>query len=217
MSRFFLVLSLVIFLFYGHPSRVEGADTFVLDDFDAGLSPQWQSEKFKGLTDYQVVELAGEKFLRAECAVTASALVLNKKYLLRAYPYLSWRWKIAHILAAGDAHYKARDDYAARIYVVFPHWFFPKTRSINYIWANRLAKGSLFASKYAANSVMMAVQSGDEKVGQWVRERQNVYEDYWRIFGEEPPPVGAIAIMTDGDDTGGHALAWYDDLRLESR
>jgi hypothetical protein len=36
------------------------------------------------------------------------------------------------------------------------------------------------------------------------------------IFGEESPPVGAIAIMTDTDNTGESVTAYYDDIRLES-
>ncbi len=61
---------------------------------------------------------------------------------------------------------------------------------------------------------MIALQSGDQRAGSWLEERVNVYEDYRRLFGEEPPPVGAIAIMTDTDQTGERAVAWYDDLRI---
>ena len=35
-----------------------------------------------------------------------------------------------------------------------------------------------------------------------------------RIFGEEPPEAGAVAIMTDTDNTGESAVAFYDDIRL---
>lgn len=190
-------------------------DVQILDDFNAALNPNWQIKEFKGQTEYSIIDLDGEKVLMAKSDGAASALVFSKTYSLRNYPVLSWRWKVKDILQQGDARVKGTDDYAARIYVVFPHWFFPMTRSINYIWANKLAKGSSIPSTYAANSVMVAVQSGPENVGRWITERHNVREDYRRIFGDEPPPVGAIVIMTDTDDTGGTALAWYDDLRIE--
>ena len=45
-------------------------------------------------------------------------------------------------------------------------------------------------------------------------DRQKDQEDYRRIFGEEPPMVGAIAIMTDTDNTQQSAVAWYDDIRI---
>jgi hypothetical protein len=59
---------------------------------------------------------------------------------------------------------------------------------------------------------MVAVESGAERTGAWVDERRNVLEDYRAIFGEEPPSVGAVAIMTDTDNTGESALACYDDI-----
>ena len=34
------------------------------------------------------------------------------------------------------------------------------------------------------------------------------------IFGEEPPKVGAVAIMSDSDNSGGIAEAFFDDLML---
>jgi hypothetical protein len=190
-------------------------DTLVIDDFNAGLKPNWKIKTFKGQTHYSVIDQDGERVLTALSTAAASALVFEKTYSLRDYPVLSWRWKVANILAGGDARSKAGDDYPARIYVVFPHWFFPKTRSINYIWANKLPKGAHLPSSYTANSVMVAVQSGPEQVGRWIRERRNVRDDYRRIFGTEPPAAGAIAIMTDTDNTGGTARAWYDDIRLE--
>ncbi len=60
--------------------------------------------------------------------------------------------------------------------------------------------------------MMVAVESGEENSGKWISEERNIVADYRRLFGEEPPMVGAIAIMTDTDNTGENARAWYDDL-----
>lgn len=190
----------------------------VLDDFESGSLDQWQEKEFSGTTKYSLSPgEAGQGFcLKAQCEGSASGLVLNRSYRLQDYPYLSWRWKIKATLPKGDTSHRSTDDYAARIYVVFPHWFFPKTRTLNYIWANRLPQGQLVPSPVTSNSMMLAVESGNEKAGTWQLERRNVLEDFRRAFGEEPPPVGAIAIMTDGDDTGGKATAWYDDLCIGS-
>ena len=190
-------------------------ETLVIDNFNAGLHPNWKSEEFKGQTRYSIVALEGDKVLKGESAGTASALVFKKKYSLQDYPVLAWRWKVEDILSAGDARSKETDDYAARIYVVFHHWFVPMTRSINYIWANKLPQGAQLPNSYVPNSVLVAVQSGRENTGRWITERHNVREDYLRIFGEEPSAVVAIAIMTDSDDTHSRAVAWFDDIRIE--
>jgi hypothetical protein len=52
-------------------------------------------------------------------------------------------------------------------------------------------------------------------VGQWVSEERNIYEDYRKLFGKEPPQIGAVAIMTDTDDTQDEVTAWYGDIFLE--
>jgi hypothetical protein len=59
---------------------------------------------------------------------------------------------------------------------------------------------------------MIVVRSGAAAVGTWVDEERNVYEDYRKAFGEEPPMIKGIAVMTDTDDTGESATAWYGDI-----
>jgi hypothetical protein len=65
--------------------------------------------------------------------------------------------------------------------------------------------------------MVVAVESGPGKVGTWVAEQRNIYEDYKRAFGEEPPRIGAVAVMTDTDDTGDDVTAWYGDITLSDR
>lgn len=187
-----------------------------IDDFEAGLSPNWQAKSFGGDTEYRVVAGGSGKVLQATSRGTASGLIYKIDYSLNDYPLLHWRWKIANVLEKGDARRKEGDDYPARVYVIFPHWFPPKTRSINYIWDNRLPKESFLPNAFYANAIMVVAESGREKVGQWIEEVRDVRADYRRIFGGEPPPVGAIALMTDTDNTGETATAWYDDIRIEA-
>jgi hypothetical protein len=178
---------------------------------ESGLSG-WAEKSFKGKTQYRIVEDAGINVLQANSQNAASGLVFEAAYHPQDYPVLSWRWKVANILAKGDSRTKAGDDYAARVYVVFPHWFFPKTRTLNYIWANRLPKEAIQANAYLGNAMMIAVESGAEQLGEWQTVRRNIVDDYRRAFGEDPPDIGAIAIMTDTDNTGESAMAWYGDI-----
>ncbi len=207
-----LALLLILFGCFG---MVFGAPSEIVEDFESGNLTGWEEEVFRGKTRYEVIPDGPGRVLRAESEGTASALVFRKSYRLEDFPFLSWRWKVDQVLDRGDARTREGDDYAARLYVVFPHWFPPKTRSINYIWANRLPRGSFLPNPYFGNAVMLAVESGGERVGLWRQERRNVLEDYRAIFGEAPPQVGAIAIMTDTDNTGESARAFYDDIRIE--
>jgi hypothetical protein len=195
------------------PSVSVATDVIELGSFSRlGLSG-WTEKSFKDLTQYLIVEEGGQRVLFARSENAASGLIFETDYAPQEFPLLSWRWKISDTIRQGDSRIKAGDDYAARIYVVFPHWFFPMTKTLNYIWANQLPKNSSQLSVYTSNDMMIAVESGATKAGEWVAVQRNLIDDYRQAFGEEPPNVGAIAIMTDTDNTGETALAWYGDIR----
>ena len=63
---------------------------------------------------------------------------------------------------------------------------------------------------------MVAVQSGPSQAGQWLTEERDILADYRRLFGEEPGEAEAIAIMTDTDNTGERATAWYGEITLST-
>ena len=189
-------------------------DRILIDDFENGLKPGWTTKIFKGETHYSVVKTDQGQVLQAQSNAAASGLVYEIEYAPAEYPILAWRWKIEKTIDKGDERSKAGDDYAARIYVIFPHWFFPKTRTLNYIWANHLPQNEILPNAYTGNAMMLAASSGPDEAGTWVKVRRNIVEDYRRAFGEDPPEVGAIAIMTDTDNTGETVLAWYDDILI---
>ncbi len=190
------------------------AEPLPIDDFRAGISARWEEKVFKGKTVYKPVYEDGRHAVKAESRASASALIYRVSFYPDAYPRLSWSWKIAHTIGKGDARTKAGDDYAARVYVVFPSFLFWKTRAVNYIWANRLPRGTFLPNAYTGNAVMVAVESGDVNAGRWLDEERNVADDFRRAFGEDPPKVGAVAIMTDTDNTGEEAVAWYGAIRF---
>jgi len=192
------------------------ADEILLDDYEKGLSPGWMEKSFKGKTDYQVTRQDDQWCIKATSRSAASALYHKIKFDLKDYPILTWRWKVDRVLARGSALHKDGDDYAARVYVVFPSWLFWKTKALNYIWANKLPIGQAVPNPFTANAMMIAVQSGPRLTGKWVEETRNILEDYRRYFGTEPPSAGAIAIMTDTDNTGEEAVAWYGPIRIVS-
>jgi hypothetical protein len=150
---------------------------------------------------------------RADSA--ASGLFREFKFDTEDWPILSWRWKVVKLPEKGDVYSKETDDYGARVYVVFPRFLRWRTKTINYIWARTLPRGESVPNPWLPdNAVMIAVRSGYDSLGVWITEKRNVYEDYRRLFGGDPPDAGAIAVMTDSDNTGGEAEAYYDDFIL---
>ena len=211
--------------------------TFSKADINAALPQGWQPLNLGGAkhhTDYTLVDDEGIIVMRAISENAASALVYPLRIDLEQYPIVQWRWKVDNILTRGNALRKDGDDYPARLYVLFDvdtlslSWFerlklesyhllygtYPPLAALNYLWANKQPIGSLLPNIYSARVQMFVVRSGEAQLGEWVMQERNLYEDYLRAFGEVPPPVTGIAIMTDTDNTAERATAYYGDIRL---
>lgn len=172
----------------------------------------WNSKK----TSYSLVPKNGKNVLIAKSANSASGLLHKIDLDPKAYPIIKWSWKIDHTVKKGNEKVKEGHDFAARLYVVFSRGFFSRTRAIEYVWGNVMHKGETLHSPYSSNAVMIAVDTGEELAGQWTSHKRNYYEDYRAAFGEEAPKVGAIAIMTDSDNTHESAVGYYGDISLLS-
>lgn len=192
------------------------AEQLAVGQFSTEGFTGWEEKGFKGFTEYDLVDDNGITVVKAFSQAAASGLVKKITFDPKKYRYLRWSWKIDHALVEGDERTKNGDDYAARVYVVFSGNYFWQTKAINYIWANHLKKGNSIANAYSANAIMVAVQSGPDKAGIWLNEERDIFADYKRLFGSDPGQADAIAIMTDTDNTGGSALAWYGDISLST-
>jgi hypothetical protein len=181
--------------------------------FSAADLSGWEEKSFVGETRYALREDGGQQALYAQSNAAASGLFRKIKVDLGRTPYLHWSWKIKNLVDGGDERRKQGDDYPARIYVVFSGGlFFWRTRAINYVWSNREPLGSAWPNAFTANAQMIAVRSGPEGLGRWLTERRDVKADYRRLFGSEPGEIAAVALMTDTDNTGSAAAAWYGDI-----
>ncbi|MEP6877577.1 MAG: DUF3047 domain-containing protein [Nitrosospira sp.] len=186
--------------------------------FSRGDLSGWQSKAFAGETRYSLQNRDGRIALRADSSAAASGLYREVSVDLGRTPILNWTWQIGNILGDADERTRVGDDYAARVYVVFSGGLmFWRTRAINYVWSNKQPVGTSWLNAFTGNARMIAVESGSERIGQWISERHDVNADYRRLFGEEPRRVDAVAIMTDTDNTGTTATAWYGDIWFSTK
>jgi hypothetical protein len=150
------------------------------------------------------------------------------------FQYLEWEWKIESVLEKGDLTQKDGDDFTARVYVTFDYdpsnlgfrermrYRLYKTftsfeiplRSLNYIWANKADVGTTAESPFTNWVHYVAIKSGNEHAGNWFTEKRNILEDFREVFGEDPPPISGITIMTDSDNTGESTKAYFGKITL---
>lgn len=199
-----------------------------------GLPKGWGPMKFKKIKKRTSYEWSQGGALHASADAAASGLMYRLEGDAAETPVLRWRWRISRTLDKGDARKKSGDDYAARVYVTFRYdpkkagagtrfkyglakrlyGEYPPHAGINYIWANRLPRGESLQNAYTGRVWMIAVRSGGAEAGKWLSEERNILEDYRRLFGEDPPPISGVAVMTDSDNTGEKAEAWYAEIGL---
>ena len=173
----------------------------------------WEEKVFEGKTLYETVRQDGRSVIRATSRGTASGLYLQRRIDLEKTPILRWTWRVDGTLGDIDERTRAGDDYSARVYVIRSHpvllW---RTRAVNYVWASAQAAGTTWPNAYTDASQNVAVRSGDTYAGQWVEERRDVRADFRELFGKSVRYVDAVAIMTDTDNTGAFAVAYYGDI-----
>ncbi|ACL04396.1 conserved hypothetical protein [Desulfatibacillum aliphaticivorans] len=204
-------------------------------DFPQGWEPLL-FPKIEAHTQYTLVEDEGAVVVQAESKGSSSGMICKKEIDPVQYPVMEWRWKVTSVYEKGDVTQKSGDDYPARMYVSFKYdpskvgfWErakyktakvlygeYPPHGAINYIWASNAPKGTVAPNPFSDRVKMIAVESGKENLGQWVLERRNILEDYRNAFGEEPPMIAGIAIMTDSDNTGDQTVSYYGDIVLKS-
>jgi hypothetical protein len=193
-----------------------GGEPIMVGSFGQDGLEGWETKEFKGLTEYTAVDEGGRRVLKAVSRGTASGLIRKISVDPEEYPIISWSWKVEDVVKGGDETKKSGDDYAARVYLVFNAPIFFQATTVNYIWANRLPRGQSTPNPFLPkNAMMLAVESGRDRVGQWIDEERNIIEDYRKLFGKKPPRIAAVAIMTDTDNTNGSAVAYYGDIVLK--
>jgi hypothetical protein len=213
--------------------RYGAAETVILGFENREQWENWQEITFprRPKTSYEFHPEG--RMVCGRAVASASALAHDFPGDLDDYPVLSWEWRIDHVLEEGDARVREGDDYAARVYVNF-EWEEPPSRwerarrrmfelfygyelpgrALNFIWANILEPGEIVTSPYTEHARLVALQSGNQRAGQWIREEVNIPAYYRRAFESEPPPLHSLAIMTDSDDTGETVRGCYRNIRL---
>lgn len=201
------------------------------------LEDGWEPMEFPKIdrhSRYQLTDDNGEQVVKATTDNSASGLIARVSVEPGDSLILRWRWKVSNVYEQGNARRKEGDDYPARIYVAFEFepdeaGFFERAKrktvevvfgeelpgnALNYIWANRLPVGEIIANPFTDTTMMVAVNSGTANTGEWVTVERDIVADYRKAFGREPPKLVGVAIMSDSDNTGASATAWYGDVSL---
>jgi len=218
-----IVGMILVFLFVMGASGIlvsqEKHDILPVDRFTDGLDADgipkgWSLEKSPSKESKISIEQDKEgNILRLISVGDTFGLEKKISFDIRKYPYLTWRWKALRLPNGGDIRKRETDDEAGQVYVLFPR--FPKmvnTRSVGYIWDTNAPQGSSGTSTAYSKMKYVVLQSGASRLGQWIWETRNVYEDYEKLFEEEPPEAGGVLLYVNTQHTQSSAGIEYGDL-----
>ncbi|CAN5206489.1 hypothetical protein BH09GEM1_BH09GEM1_39160 [soil metagenome] len=121
---------------------------------------------------------------------------------------LDWSWRVIEAPRAADLRAKETDDSPIRVYVVFgkPGLFNRAGRIIFYTFGN--AEPDDFSRPSHGSDKMHVIRvDGAGALRVWRDHSVDPFVDYRRIWHRDPPPITAIGVMQDTDQTGERAVA----------
>lgn len=184
-------------------------------DTNAALK-EWNEKTFKDRVRYTIESSEDASYVHAVSSGSCSAMYYEIKLDAGRHVFLSWKWRVSAFpggAAKDDLSSRDSDDFAARVYVIFPALFFANSKVLEYVWAKDLPAGTMGSSPYSDNIKIIALKSG--KSSEWAEEERDICKDYTEAFSEEPKlMIGAIAFMCDSDSTKSRAEAFFDDIKI---
>lgn len=236
-----LVLESFIIIFLSLANVCLADDQIVVGNFSEqlhnnSLPEHWEALTFDGIdkhTSYTQFFDGKTWSIQATSFGSSSSLIRKIAIDSSSHPIISFRWKIQDIIEPADLTRKDKDDAPARVYVTFAYdatrvkWWemvkfeairifhgeYPPIASLLYVWASHDRGGEIMVSPYTSRVRIIVLEAGSDKKGLWLSETRNIREDYRKAFSStDVPMISGVAIMTDTDNTGSQAVAWYGDI-----
>jgi hypothetical protein len=173
----------------------------------------WQASR-RECSMFSVVKDESGCYLRLTVENQCTSIGKQVTFSIDTFPILSWKWRVHTLPIGGSEDKKETNDSGAGVYIIFKGKF-KLNKIIKYVWSTTLPPGTVLASPFNQNTKIIVLQSGNEKIDQWLTETVNVREDYRTVFHTIPPNVIGIAILSDADNTGSRAVADYDDFAVK--
>jgi Protein of unknown function (DUF3047) len=226
------------------PLTSQEADKIAVAPF-SGMAPgparepwRFATLPMKAKTQYTIVEMEGRRVLKVVTEHSYGNLVHDTHIRLKDSATLTWQWRVDQPVTDADLRKKNGDDGAAKLCIFFDY---PKdklplserlrlslasslvgepvpTESLCYVYDNQLAVGTELVNALSSRIRMIVLQSGKDRLGQWVGESRDLAADYKRAFADEwrgeVPEVIGIAVQADSDNSKSNSLSYFGDIVL---
>ena len=170
------------------------------------LPTGWQTRAVRGqrLPMSRIIDSSGIRFMRLSSAGHAGWFVRELPApLVASAGQLQWTWRATLAPVGADVGTTETDDATLRVFVVFGRHgrFAWKPRVLFYTLADGLAMPDRTDSPFAGRIAGRPARARD-----WVPASADPFDDYQRIWRTAPPPIVAVGVMQDTDQTRSPAI-----------
>jgi hypothetical protein len=223
----------------GHgPTAQASAETASPHKPDLSTKPfdSWQHYQLPGKrpTEFSFEQRDGH--MVAAAVADSSASMLRQPLRIEAADLgkVQFSWMVPELIAQADMAVRQSDDSPVRVVLAFEgerSKFSMKNAMLSelslaitgeplpyatlmYVWCNTRAPGSVIINPRTDRIRKLVVESGAQRLNQWLNYERDVRADFEKAFGEAPGALVGIGIMTDSDNTQTKTRAWYGPLHL---
>jgi hypothetical protein len=215
------------------PSPTAGAQAFTWYD-----NKPWQTFTLpsKKTTRFSRVAVDGRDAVMASADGSASMLRHKVRVPADKLQKVRFSWKVPQLIANSDLALREGDDSPVRIVLAFEgdrsKWSSKNAMlselsrvltgeempyaTLMYVWSNQHVPESIVLNPRTDRIRKLVVESGPQKLKQWLDYERNIKADFERAFGEAPGALVGIALMTDTDNTRSKATAYYGPVSLHT-
>ena len=190
----------------------------------------------KPLTRFDITALDGRQVLRVQADHSYANLLHELAPTIPAPgAKVAWRWRLDQPLLGANLRQRSGDDAPLKVCLLFDMpvedlGFLDRevlalarastkehvpAATLCYVWDHLLPAGTLLNNAFTSRVRQFVVDSGEEKLGQWSAHQRDIAADFRRAFGKESvtvPPLKAVLIGADADNTAGKSLGYVGDL-----
>jgi len=204
--------------------------------FGAQDKMRWEQMQLPGKlrTAFRLSQKDGRQGLQTESAASISMLRQKLHIHPQQLGRLQFEWQVSNLIEGADMTQRDAEDSPVRVVLAFDGdrsrfsarnaMLSELTRAMTgeempyavlmYVWSNDLPVGTVITNPRTDRIRKIVVESGPERLRQWLRYERDVQADFVQAFGEQPGVLQSLGIMTDTDNTRGKTQAWYGDIRL---
>jgi hypothetical protein len=203
----------------------------------AAPNAEWRSVLLPGktATRYEWVSKDGVRAIAARADKSASLWERPMQRSPDTLGHIEFSWWIDGILADANVAEAGLTDAPARVMFAFDgdisrlsartQMQFELAHTVTgravpyatlvYVWDAKAPVGTVVVHPRNDRVRKIVVESGAQHTKQWRKYRRNLKDDFKLAFGEAPGRMTSVALMTDADNVGGSAQAWYGDIVVE--